>query len=96
MCIRDSTCTNGKYDENFISNYLEINVFPRLKRIEGVGDCLLYTSADSRKHAHKTFAATIRLCRKHETEALFVEISLSLIHIFLVSTLQVIAIYLKV
>lgn len=30
--------TSDKYDENFIANYLEINVFPRLKRIEGVGD----------------------------------------------------------
>ena len=38
-------CTNGKYDENFIANYLEINVFPRLKRIEGVGDVQAYSSA---------------------------------------------------
>ena len=38
------TCTNGKYDENFIANYLEINVFPRLKRIEGVGDVQAYSS----------------------------------------------------
>ena len=38
------TCTNGKYNENFIANYLEINVFPRLKRIEGVGDVQAYSS----------------------------------------------------
>ncbi len=30
-------CTNGKFDEHFISNYLDINVLPRLKRISGVG-----------------------------------------------------------
>ncbi len=37
-------CENGKYDENFVANYLEINVFPRLKRIEGVGDIQAYSS----------------------------------------------------
>ena len=37
-------CENGKYDENFIANYLEINVFPRLKRIGGVGDIQAYSS----------------------------------------------------
>ncbi len=37
-------CENGKYDENFIANYLEINVFPRLKRIAGVGDIQAYSS----------------------------------------------------
>ncbi len=42
--IAGLTCTNGKYDENFISNYLEINVFPQLKRIEGVGDVQAYSS----------------------------------------------------
>lgn len=42
--IAGLTCTNGKYDENFIANYLEINVFPRLKRIEGVGDVQAYSS----------------------------------------------------
>ena len=39
------TCDNGKYNENFIANYLEINVFPRLKRIEGVGDVQAYSSS---------------------------------------------------
>ena len=42
--IAGLACTNGKYDENFIANYLEINVFPRLKRIEGVGDVQAYSS----------------------------------------------------
>ena len=42
--IAGLTCTNGKYDENFISNYLEINVFPQLKRVEGVGDVQAYSS----------------------------------------------------
>ena len=30
--------TDGKYDDNFISNYIDINVKPRLMRITGVGD----------------------------------------------------------
>jgi hydrophobe/amphiphile efflux-1 (HAE1) family protein len=30
--------TDGKYDDNFISNYIDINVKPRLQRITGVGD----------------------------------------------------------
>ena len=29
---------DGRYDENFIANYLDINVIPELKRIQGVGD----------------------------------------------------------
>lgn len=40
-------CTNGKYDENFIANFLEINVFPRMKRVEGVGDVQAYSSTYS-------------------------------------------------
>lgn len=32
------SCNNGEYDENFLSNYLDINVIPEIKRIEGVGD----------------------------------------------------------
>jgi hydrophobe/amphiphile efflux-1 (HAE1) family protein len=31
-------CTNGKYDSDFLSNWLDINLTPRLKRITGVGD----------------------------------------------------------
>ena len=30
--------TDDRYDEEFIANYLDINVVPALKRIEGVGD----------------------------------------------------------
>ena len=30
--------TDGKYDDNFISNYIDINVKPRLLRITGVGN----------------------------------------------------------
>ena len=46
-------CTDGRYDQTFLANYLDINVIPQIKRIEGVGDvmelgdtysCLLYTS----------------------------------------------------
>ena len=33
-------CTNGEYDEDFISNYLDINVIPQIKRIKGVGDVM--------------------------------------------------------
>ena len=45
--IEGMECTNGKYDENFIANYLEINVFPRLKRVEGVGDVQAWSSTYS-------------------------------------------------
>lgn len=30
--------TDGKFDESFIANYLDINVMPRLKRIPGIGN----------------------------------------------------------
>ena len=30
--------TDGKYDDNFISNYIDINVKPRIMRITGVGE----------------------------------------------------------
>ena len=30
--------TDGKYDDDFISNYVDINIKPRLQRITGVGD----------------------------------------------------------
>ena len=32
--------TDGKYDDNFIANYIDINVKPRLMRITGVGDVM--------------------------------------------------------
>ena len=31
---------DGKYDEDFISNYVDINIKPRLQRITGVGDVM--------------------------------------------------------
>ena len=34
-------CYDGTYDEQFISNYLDINIIPQLKRVEGVGDVML-------------------------------------------------------
>ena len=34
------TSPDGAYDENFIANYLDINVIPEIKRIQGVGDVL--------------------------------------------------------
>lgn len=38
----DALCSeDGKYDEDFISNYLDINVIPQIKRVEGVGDVML-------------------------------------------------------
>ena len=47
--------TDGRYDQTFLANYLDINVIPQIKRIEGVGDvmelgdtCLLYTSPSPR------------------------------------------------
>ena len=33
-------CTNGQYDQDFISNYLDINVIPQVKRVAGVGDVM--------------------------------------------------------
>ncbi len=33
-------CDNDHYDENFIANYLDINVLPQIKRVEGVGDVM--------------------------------------------------------
>ena len=31
---------NNRYDKTFIANYLDINVVPRIKRVEGVGDVM--------------------------------------------------------
>ena len=36
--INSLTSPDGRYDENFIANYLDINVIPEIKRIQGVGD----------------------------------------------------------
>ncbi|MGM9759930.1 MAG: efflux RND transporter permease subunit [Parabacteroides sp.] len=38
--INSLVSTDDTFDEKFLSNYLDINVIPRLKRIEGVGDVL--------------------------------------------------------
>ena len=39
--INTLTCTNGRYDENFLGNYLDINIIPQIKRLEGVGDVMM-------------------------------------------------------
>ncbi len=38
--INSLVCTNGRYDQAFIGNYLDINVVPQIKRISGVGDVM--------------------------------------------------------
>lgn len=38
------SATEGEYDDKFIDNYLNINVFPRLSRISGVGDVMMLGS----------------------------------------------------
>lgn len=38
--INALTCPDGRYDESFIANYLDINVIPEIKRIQGVGDVM--------------------------------------------------------
>ena len=35
------TCPSGKYDNAFLSNYLNINVAPRIRRIQGVGEVVV-------------------------------------------------------
>ena len=39
--INTLVSTDGKYDETFLANYLDINVIPEIKRIPGVGDATL-------------------------------------------------------
>lgn len=39
--------TDGRYDQLFIANYLNINVIPELQRIEGVGNVMSFGSAYS-------------------------------------------------
>ncbi len=36
--INALTSPDGHYDESFIANYLDINIIPEIKRIQGVGD----------------------------------------------------------
>ena len=38
--INSFVCTDGNYDQTFLANYLDINVIPQIKRIEGVGDVM--------------------------------------------------------
>lgn len=38
VLVMSLTC-DGRYDEQFLSNYADINIIPAVKRIEGVGDC---------------------------------------------------------
>ena len=38
--IASLVSTDGTYDERFLSNYLDINVIPQIKRIAGVGDVM--------------------------------------------------------
>lgn len=38
VLIMALTC-DGRYDEQFLSNYADINIIPAVKRVEGVGDC---------------------------------------------------------
>ncbi len=33
-------CNDGRYDKTFLANYLDINVIPRVKRVNGVGDVM--------------------------------------------------------
>ncbi|MGM9812207.1 MAG: efflux RND transporter permease subunit [Muribaculaceae bacterium] len=35
-----SLVSDGRYDQTFLSNYLDINVVPQIKRVSGVGDVL--------------------------------------------------------
>lgn len=35
------TCNNGRYDKMFLGNYMDINIIPQIKRIEGVGDVMM-------------------------------------------------------
>lgn len=37
--------TDGRFDENFLNNYMNINVIPRLKRIQGIGRVELFGSS---------------------------------------------------
>lgn len=39
--ISQLKCDNGKFDQTFVTNYLDINVLPKLKRINGVGTITL-------------------------------------------------------
>lgn len=38
--INSLVSTDGTYDETFLANYLDINIIPAVKRVEGVGDVM--------------------------------------------------------
>ncbi|MCD7924990.1 MAG: efflux RND transporter permease subunit [Bacteroides sp.] len=38
--INSLVCTDDRYDQTFLANYLDINIIPQIKRIEGVGDVM--------------------------------------------------------
>lgn len=38
--VNSFICTDGRYDQTFLANYLDINVVPAIKRVEGVGDVM--------------------------------------------------------
>ena len=38
--IGSLVATDGKYDQTFLANYLDINVVPQIKRVQGVGDVM--------------------------------------------------------
>lgn len=40
--INALTSKDGRYDTDFISNYLDINILPQLKRVQGVGDVMAF------------------------------------------------------
>ncbi len=47
MQIISVMCTNGRYDETFIANWLDINLFPQIKRIEGVSNVDMFSQTYS-------------------------------------------------
>ena len=50
--INALTSPDGRYDENFIANYLDINVIPEIKRIQGVGDVMELGDTYSMRYAY--------------------------------------------
>lgn len=39
--INALTSTDGRYDQTFLGNYMDINIIPQIKRVEGVGDVMM-------------------------------------------------------
>ncbi|UZR96851.1 efflux RND transporter permease subunit [Chondrinema litorale] len=38
--------TKSNYDQNFIQNYVSLNILPKLKRVNGIGDAFIYGARD--------------------------------------------------